>query len=254
MTAAGYFDELAARLRDCGVPAAEVAGTVDDLAAYLAESGTAPEDEFGPVADFAAELAAAPDTAPDGTPGAPDPDAETWDFHADAFNEVGKLNEFGGQGWEVLSYDAKAGFACRRSLDRPQRWEYRREIVPPPRRRAAAERLADDGWEVAAAWTIWLYFKRPAAATVGPAAEIDAPPDAPRRRMYWSRGLAVYLVLVIAGVEALVFGLSVLTTGETPGHGAVRGFLMGFPVGSLLGLALLAVGITRHRRKAVRRG
>ncbi|TMQ99871.1 hypothetical protein ETD83_17940 [Actinomadura soli] len=51
-----YFDELAGRLRDSGVPDDEVTGTVDDLAAYVAESGVDPDDEFGTPGEFAARL------------------------------------------------------------------------------------------------------------------------------------------------------------------------------------------------------
>ncbi|MFI0409990.1 HAAS signaling domain-containing protein [Actinomadura sp. 3N508] len=51
-----YFDELAGRLRDSGVPEDEVTETVDDLAAYVAESGADPGDEFGTPEEFAARL------------------------------------------------------------------------------------------------------------------------------------------------------------------------------------------------------
>ncbi|WP_207934457.1 hypothetical protein [Actinomadura sp. KC06] len=62
-----YFDELAGRLRDSGVPEDEVTGTVDDLAAYLAESGADPDDEFGPPEEFAARLVSAEGWEPGGS-------------------------------------------------------------------------------------------------------------------------------------------------------------------------------------------
>ncbi|MFI0373353.1 hypothetical protein ACH35V_36305 [Actinomadura sp. 1N219] len=61
-----YFDELAGRLRDSGVPEDEVAGTVDDLAAYVAESGADPDDEFGTPEEFAARLVPAEGWEPGG--------------------------------------------------------------------------------------------------------------------------------------------------------------------------------------------
>ncbi|TDB80489.1 hypothetical protein E1264_34110 [Actinomadura sp. KC216] len=56
-----YFDELAGRLRDSGVPEDEVTETVDDLAAYVAESGADPGDEFGTPEELAARLVSSED-------------------------------------------------------------------------------------------------------------------------------------------------------------------------------------------------
>jgi hypothetical protein len=194
-----YFEELARRLREAGVPADRAADLADDLTAYVTESGTAPEDEFGPPAAFAEQLV--------GTAEAPSTPAETderWEFHADAFNEMGLLRRFGDQGWEVVSYTLPTGFACRRSLESPQRWEYRREIVPPARAEATITRLAEDGWELAATYMFWHYFKRPVAATTGPAAALNTPPETPDRRLYWSRRFAAYIAAVVAAWVTLV--------------------------------------------------
>lgn len=52
-----YFVELAALLREQGVPADHAEATLADLRAHLEESGGAdPEAEFGPAAEFAREL------------------------------------------------------------------------------------------------------------------------------------------------------------------------------------------------------
>ncbi|WP_192810091.1 hypothetical protein [Actinomadura rudentiformis] len=232
-----YFDELAAHLRDRGVPADEIASTVDDLAAYIAESGADPVEEFGPAAGFADELAG------DGrTSAGPSPDAEIWHFHADAFNEVRRLNEFGDQGWELDRYDTKLGFTCRRDVERPQRWEYRREIVPTLRRKAAAERLAPDGWELAVAWTVWMYFKRPKSASVGPAGELDTTPEAPARYFFWSRSFYVFVA-----VYAALFTGAVLAWAALSGD---IGMAMGFMTGALIAGIAIVVPMARARRRA----
>ncbi|GAA2630531.1 hypothetical protein SMC26_23315 [Actinomadura fulvescens] len=231
-----YFDELAACLRERGVPDAEIRGTVDDLAAYTAESGADPVEEFGPAADFAGELTAG------GAPAdAPAPDAEIWRFHADAFNEMRWLNEFGDQGWELEGYDLKHGFTCRRDRERPQRWEYHREMVPTLRRNAVAERLAPDGWEPAVAWTVWMYFKRPKSASVGPAGELDATPDAPARRVFWSKRF--YVLLAVYALFAAVVLPWIALSGDPS-------TAIGFVTGAVLGPLLIAVPMAWTRWRA----
>jgi hypothetical protein len=208
---APYFDELSKRLRESGVPADRAASMIDDLKGYLSESGTDPDDEFGPAAAFAEQLAKAPTESPSG-PAASD---ERWRFNTDLFIEMDMLREFGDQGWEVVSCDW-SGFDLRRSLESPQRWEYRREAVPPELAQPLVERLAEEGWELAATHRFWHYFKRPVAATTGPAAELDAPPPPPRRRMYFNRRLTTAFVVFAAGLPlvVLVLALAVSESGE----------------------------------------
>ncbi|MFI0484005.1 hypothetical protein [Actinomadura sp. 9N215] len=95
-----YFDELAGRLRDSGVPEEEVAGTVDDLAAYIAESGADPDDEFGTPEEFAARLVPSEGGRP------PEPSDETWRRTADAFQDRRMLNRYGDEGWEAERVDS----------------------------------------------------------------------------------------------------------------------------------------------------
>lgn len=231
-----YFDELAAHLRERGVPAAEIRGTVDDLAAYIAESGADPVEEFGPAADFAGEL-----TEGGGTSAGPAPDAEIWHFHADAFNEVQRLNEFGEQGWELESYDMKLGFTCRRDAERPQRWEYHREIVPTLRRKAVAKRLAPEGWEPAAAWTVWMYLKRPKSASVGPAGELDTAPKAPARYFFWSKRFYAFVAVYTAFLAGVALAWAALT-----GDISVA---VGFMTGMLIAGIAIVVPMARARRR-----
>ncbi|WP_433333269.1 DUF2812 domain-containing protein [Spirillospora sp. CA-294931] len=238
-----YFDRLAAHLRDHGAPEADIKATLDDLAAYIAESGTTPEDEFGPAEAFAAEL-----TASDTPLEVPAPDAETWSFHADCFNDVRTLNRFGDEGWELTSYDTRTGYNVRRTLDQTQRWEYRREIQPPVRHKSTAARLAPEGWEPAATWTFWLYLKRPKATTQGPTAELPEPPPTPHEHTFWTRRLPLYLLLITLTIEALAVGTTLaLTEGRLP-DGAARGFVLGALLGGLIGTALALAFFLRDLR------
>lgn len=240
-----YLDDLARRLTGAGVPADRAAGVVDDLRDYLAEAGAGAEDEFGPVEAFAEQL-----TAP-GPPHGPGPSEadETWAFHADAFTEMALLREFGDQGWEVVSYDLVKGFDCRRSLERPQRWEYLRKAVPPKRVGAVRERLAEDGWETAAVFGRWHYFKRPVAATTGPAAELHAPPEPPAavtRSLLVNRG---FIACFLAALAVLTVVLS-LAVGVPGSRLAVVG-------GALFGLSIVAAcgaGLLLHERRKASRG
>ncbi|MFJ2114505.1 hypothetical protein ACIOEX_21870 [Streptomyces sp. NPDC087850] len=98
-------------------------------------------------------------------------------------------------------------FVSRRVPGAAMRWEYRREATRNggERTRVTAE-LAADGWEPCGQWLASTYFKRPAAATVGPAAALASAPGRPRRRLFLSRrvrvGLGVWL-LVVAGLVAV---------------------------------------------------
>ncbi|MFI6518460.1 hypothetical protein ACIBF1_23090 [Spirillospora sp. NPDC050679] len=233
-----YFEELAARLEERGVPEAEAAGTVADLAAYTAESGADPEEEFGPAADFAAQLS--PDRSGDPAP-AGDPAAQTWVWTADAFQDRALLDRYGDQGWEVERIDHLGRFVSRRAADAPLRWEYRRETVLAGGRRALAERLAPDGWEPCGTWMYFEYFKRPKAASEGPAGVLAEVPETPSRRLFWSKrlylflaGYAVFLVALIAA--AVVWGDS------------LHGFLTGLATGAVIALLAAGVMLLRIRR------
>ncbi|WP_067173654.1 hypothetical protein [Microtetraspora niveoalba] len=226
-----YFEELTERLRAAGVPADRVAATIDDLAAHLDETGTEPEAEFGPAADFAAELTArtaGEDEAP--------PRASEWRWTADIFQDRQMLDHFGRQGWEVQRVDGLGRFVCRRDAERPLQWEYRRERVPIAGRRALSDRLAPDGWEPCGAWMYYEYFKRPASASAGPAAEVASPPEAPGRRTFFGRRFYVFttvylLVLALVGVLGISLGA----------RDGASGFLVGVAFGVLLVVAFILV-------------
>jgi hypothetical protein len=245
-----YFGELAALLRERGVPAERVTATIDDLTAYVRESGTEPEEEFGPAAGLAPHLGGDPGTALD--PGA-DLDAaggpgaalgrQTWVWTTDVFVEERRLGEFGDQGWEVERVDRLGRFVCHREPDRPQRWEYRREVVTPAGRPALIERLAPDDWEPCGTWVHYQYFKRPRSAELGPAAELAAPAPRPAGRFYFGRRFYLLVALTLALVAVAVVGIGRLLTATTPIEGG------DFAAGAVLGavLAVLAAWLVIRR-------
>ncbi|WP_169983966.1 hypothetical protein [Microbispora sp. H10836] len=222
-----YLDELKALLREGGVPAEQVEATVSDLAAYVAETGADPEEEFGPVGDFAGQLLTA--RAPEADPA----DATEWRWTADIFADRQTLARFGDQGWEIDRIDHLGRFVSHRDPERPQRWEYRRELVPPGRGRALAARLAPEGWEPCGTWMYYRYFKRPRAASVGPAAQLDSPPAAPRSSVFFSRRF--YLLMAVALLALVVPGLVL-----APSDGGGAGFFAGMAVGACVAIAALA--------------
>ncbi|MEU2232058.1 hypothetical protein [Streptomyces vietnamensis] len=210
MTTDAYFAELAEALRAAHVPDEQIAATVEDLRAHLAETGTAPEEEFGPAAVFAAQLG-----GPAPAPGEPDERAENWTWTADIFNDRRMLAVHGDQGWEVESLDAIGRFVCRRTPGSALRWEYRREITAGRRRSRVLDELTPEGWELCGEWLVYGYFKRPRAATAGPAGTVGAPPAAPKRWLFLSRrGKAVLGLwfLLVGGALAASFA-GVLGTG-----------------------------------------
>ncbi|MFF8379049.1 hypothetical protein ACF07V_23300 [Streptomyces sp. NPDC015661] len=210
MTTDAYFAELSGSLRAAQVPDEQIAATVEDLRAHLAETGTAPEEEFGPAAAFAAQLGG---LAP--APGEPDERAENWTWTADLFNDRRMLAVHGGQGWEVESLDAVGRFVCRRSPGSALRWEYRREVIAGRRRSRVLDELTPEGWELCGEWLVYGYFKRPCAATAGPAGTVGNPPATPQRWLFLSRRgkavLAAWCVLVGGALAASFVG--VLGTG-----------------------------------------
>lgn len=223
-----YLDELKALLREGGVPAEQAEATVADLASYVAETGSEPEEEFGPVGDFAGRLLAA--RAPEAGPAG----ASEWRWTADIFADRQTLARFGDQGWEIDRIDHLGRFVGHRDPERPQRWEYRRELVAPGGGRALAARLAPEGWEPCGTWLCYRYFKRPRAASVGPAAQLDSPPPAPARSVFFSRRF--YLLTAVIPLALVVPGIVL-----TPSHGDTAGFFTGMAVGACTAIATLAV-------------
>ncbi|MEV7801880.1 hypothetical protein AB0O28_02900 [Microbispora sp. NPDC088329] len=224
----GYFDELSTLLRAGGVPAEQVEATVSDLAAYVAETGADPEEEFGPAGDFAGQLLAAR------RPEADAADATEWRWTADVFAERQMLARLGDQGWEVDRVDHLGRFVSHRDPERPQRWEYRRELVPPGGAGALVARLAPDGWEPCGTWICFEYFKRPKAASVGPAAQLESPPAAPGRNVFFSRRF--YLVLAVLLLALIVPGIIL---GSSDGDAA--DFYAGMTVGVCVAVAVLTL-------------
>ncbi|MEU7002212.1 hypothetical protein [Nonomuraea sp. NPDC046570] len=108
---------------------------------------------------------------------------------------------------------------------------------------AFAEQLAPDGWEPCGTWFQYAYFKRPGAASVGPAAELHAPPPAPERRTFFSRRF----YLLVAAVVALCV-LAVVLIGISLVKGGVDG--TGFVIGAAVGAAgvLVAFWLTVRRQ------
>lgn len=234
-TAAGYLDDLGARLRELGLPAEHVRVTVADLAAHLAECGGAPEEEFGPVEEFARELA--PGRAREAPPrGAGDSRVEVWRWTADTFVDEELLGRFGDEGWEMRRVDGLGRFVCHRDLDRPQQWEYRRELASRGRE-GLDERLAPDGWEACGDWVIYAWFKRPRAASLGPAAELAAVPAAPARWNFFSRRFYALLGLLTAALAASGVIVALRDGDASSGLGYVTGLLAGaaVPVAGFLG-------------------
>ncbi|GAA4558854.1 hypothetical protein [Planotetraspora kaengkrachanensis] len=242
--AGAYFEELAVLLAEAGMPADRVGATLDEFAGYLAESGGDPEDEFGPAAEFAAELTAA--SAPAAEPAEPAADADTWRWTADLFHDVKLLDEYGAQGWEVDTVDARGLFVCTRDPEHPQQWEYRRELIAPGRRARVHDRLARDGWEPCGTWLRFEYFKRPRAASLGPAAELAAPPRAPRRTLFLSPGFYALVAVVLAlAATTLLTRLDDLDGGLD----TVAGLLCGAAAGALAATAVLWLAARRRDRR-----
>ncbi|MEV3856531.1 hypothetical protein AB0J38_19665 [Streptomyces sp. NPDC050095] len=232
-----YWAELSGHLRSHGLPAEHVTATVADLAAHLAESGAAdPADEFGPAEEFARQLA--PEPADARTPA--DGRLETWRWTADTYADEALLDRFGDEGWEVERIDALGRFVSHRDPESPQRWEYRRELVT--RGRAAVDaKLAPEGWELCGTWVVYAWYKRPKAATQGPAAKLDAPPPAPQRHAFFSRRFYVTTAVAVLCLAAAALALSLREGDAGTGAGFVTGALVGAAVPVVAIWALLAL-------------
>ncbi|MFF1375189.1 hypothetical protein [Streptomyces sp. NPDC058308] len=224
-----YLIGLAERLRAHGLPADRVEATVTDLAAHLEEAGADDaEAEFGPADEFARQLVPA---AGERAPAAPGDTVETWRWTADTYVDEELLNRFGDEGWEVERVDALGRFVSHRDLAQPQRWEYRRELVTRGRE-GLDERLAPDGWEACGTWVIYAWFKRPRAASLGPAARVESPPPAPRRTSFLSGKF--YALLAVLAVAVVVAGVAVAVDDGEASSG------IGFVVGLLAGAGAVA--------------
>lgn len=243
-TAAGYLGELTARLRAAGMPEDRVAATVADVRAYLAESGTAAEAEFGPVDDLAAQL-----TGAGGPADPPREAAEEWRWSAGTSVDERLLNEYGAQGWELVRVDAAGRFVSRRDKGGPQGWAYRRETVLGDRDRVEA-RLAPDGWEACGTWVMYAWFKRPRAASIGPAADLTAVPPAPARTVFVTWRLYAVLALVAVAVAAVGIHEALGAGDAGEGLSSASGTLAGGVVGVLAVLLPFAgYAAWRNRRR-----
>ncbi|MFF3646873.1 hypothetical protein [Streptomyces sp. NPDC002564] len=220
-----YLAGLAEHLRAHGLPADRVEVTVTDLAAHLEESGaTDAEAEFGPADEFAELLVPATGERARQAPGER---VQTWRWTADTYGDEELLNRFGDEGWEVERVDALGRFVSHRDLAQPQRWEYRRELITRGREHLD-ERLAPDGWEACGNWVIYAWYKRPRAASLGPAAQVQAPPPVPDRSSFFSRKF--FVLLGVLAVAAVVAGVSVAVDDGDAGSGA--GFVVGLFAGA----------------------
>ncbi|MFH8486481.1 hypothetical protein [Streptomyces longisporoflavus] len=236
-----WFDDLAERLRAQGMPADHVEATLADLTAHLEEAGgTDPEAEFGPAREFARELAPTGGREPE----TPDAHVETWRWTADTYVDEELLNRFGAEGWEVERVDALGRFVSHRDLERPQRWEYRRELVTRGRE-GLDERLAPDGWEACGNWLVYAWFKRPVAASLGPDAELSEPPEAPARGRFFSGRF--YLLVAFVLVALVLAAVTAALDGSDSGTGL--GFAGGAVVGALVPLAALWGRQVRRSRR-----
>ncbi|GAA0603961.1 hypothetical protein [Streptomyces crystallinus] len=228
-----YFRALAERLRAAGMRRDEVASTVAELTGYLAESGsTDPYEEFGAPEDFAARLTGGRATEE------PAAEAETWKWTADIYTDRKHLNHYGDQGWEVEGLDRLGRFVCRREPAAAMRWEYRRESANSAAERASvAAGLAPDGWEPCGHWMFFMYFKRPKAASAGPAAGLDELVAPPAKQLFLSttyRGrlkqmLAAGLVSGSVTAAALHYG------GDSVMYPVLIGAALALPAGLALG-------------------
>ncbi|MFI1173102.1 hypothetical protein [Streptomyces melanogenes] len=227
-----YFRALAEKLRASGMPPGEVAANVAELTGYLAESGsTDPYEEFGAPEDFAARLTGGRAAQ---EPGA---EAETWKWTADIYTDRKYLNHYGDQGWEVEGLDRLGRFVCRRDPAAAMRWEYRRETGNnAAERESVTAGLAPDGWELCGQWMFFMYFKRPKAASAGPAAGLDELVAPPAKQLFLSdryRG-KVKQMLAAAVVSGTATATAVHYGGDSVAYPALIGAAVAAPVGVAL--------------------
>ncbi|WP_433476033.1 DUF2812 domain-containing protein [Spirillospora sp. CA-142024] len=223
-----YFQKLTALLREKELPQERIEAVVGELQAHAEDAGSEPEEEFGPVEQMAAQLTERDRTGVADVAEEPEDGAESWVLRVDALKERELLNRFGAEGWEVDGLDRIGGFVCRRDPHRPMRWRYRRETAGVRQREELTERLGPDGWEPCGVWGPYAYYKRPEAASSGPAAQLAEPPAAPRKRVYFSTWVVAYLVVSVSvAMGALVWlGWTVRGMSASERAGAVFGLLL----------------------------
>ncbi|MER5637657.1 hypothetical protein ABT095_11935 [Kitasatospora sp. NPDC002227] len=228
--ATGYFADLAERLRAGGLPQEQVAATVADLSGYLAESGSPDAvEEFGTPAEFAARLLEGR------APEQPEAGAQTWKWAADIYADRRFLNHYGDQGWEVEGLDRLGRFVCHRRPDTAMRWEYRRDGAGNAKEREAVTAgLALEGWEPCGHWMYFLYFKRPKAATAGPAAGLDGLEATPDRQLFLSRSYRGKLWQFLAA--AVVSGTASFLALHYGGSGLLAPVLAGAVIAAPVGV------------------
>ncbi|MFE5793681.1 hypothetical protein ACFQ8C_14060 [Streptomyces sp. NPDC056503] len=229
MTTDTYFEALSAALRTAGVTEDQIASTVAELRGHLAETDSPPEEEFGTAEEFAARLGG---TAP--LAAEPSDGAETWVWTADLYSDRRLLAVHGDQGWEVEGLDPLGRFVCRRVPGAALRWEYRRELIGGKRRDGVLDRLTPEGWELCGEWTVFAYFKRPKAASEGPAGALDVLPERPGRRLFLSHKgkalLAIWTLLVVG-----VVGVTLVNVFDMPAYTTPFVAMLG-ATGALIGL------------------
>ncbi|MFJ2741425.1 hypothetical protein ACIO3O_17375 [Streptomyces sp. NPDC087440] len=237
-----YFDRLGAALRAAGMPGDEAEATVADLTAYVADGEDVdPAEEFGGPEEFAARLTGG---APVEEPAAR---AEVWKWTCDLYNDRQLLNRYGDEGWEVERIDRMGRFVCRRDPSAALRWEYRREIANTAQERAARiAELAPEGWEPGGHWLFSLYFKRPKAASAGPAGGLDTLPEAPAGHVLL--GVRVRRLMLFTGLMVIFFAVMV-TTGVVDLSRPF--FLYALPVALAVGGGLGYYGTRRDARRGV---
>ncbi|WP_338315815.1 hypothetical protein, partial [Streptomyces bohaiensis] len=210
-----YLTDLAELLRAARMPEPQIEAVVGELIDHLDSAGVRAEAEFGPLDEFAASLTAKPGeaVADEGTD--PAADAEEWRWSADYDSDLAVLDRYGRQGWEVRELDRIGRFVARRDRNAAMAWEYRREVVSRRRRQERTALLAPDGWEPCGSWKFVTYYKRPLAASLGPAAAVPDPPAGPGARAYLSRGSRIGMVAAAISLVLLPFLL--YFSGDDPG-------------------------------------
>ncbi|MBP0451216.1 hypothetical protein J5Y04_16945 [Kitasatospora sp. RG8] len=228
-----YFTELAACLIAAGMAEGEAAATVADLSGYLAETESPDAyEEFGAPQDFAARLTEGR------TAEQPAAGAETWKWTADIYTDRKYLNHYGDQGWEVEGLDRFGRFVCRREPDAAMRWEYRRETASGAKEReSVAAGLAPDAWELCGQWMYFMYFKRPKAASAGPAAALGELVAAPDRQLFLGRRYRgkVKQALVAAVISAVLAATAVHYAGDRMAFPILIGAAVAAPIGLIAG-------------------
>ena len=162
-----YLVRLAVELHARHLDPVRVGLVLAETHAHVLDSGEDPSESFGDPTAYAEEIAAS----------LPSYDATDWEyrtFSATAADEREILAQAGRQGWELVGCGALA-LHCRRprlpaatatSFPGLHQWEYRRRVSVRPVEAAGA--LAPQGWQLAASWLPFLYFKRPVRTPVEP--------------------------------------------------------------------------------------